>query len=62
MAQRRGPLLAVVGETVVAGKLPIRIERIPPRDQERNLAAEALIKSTATWRCATSTTLKTPST
>jgi hypothetical protein len=24
----RGPLLAVVGETVVAGKLPIRIERI----------------------------------
>jgi hypothetical protein len=28
LSSGRGPLLAVVGETVVAGKLPIRIERI----------------------------------
>ena len=65
LLQRTGtPLLGVVGETVVAGKLadPHRAVR-PPRDQERDHVDEGRsTRSIAIWRSAISTTWKTPST
>ena len=59
----RGPLFGIVGETLVGGKLPIRLERVG-RPEVKNviLSPKGFDQSIAIWRSAICPPWRTPST
>ena len=58
-----GPLMAVVGETLTSHGHPFRLERMGrPEIKTSSCGPRSSIRSTVTWRSATSTTPRTPST